>query len=337
MRVRRVLKTALKRGALVTAANWQVILIQFVAESLFKLLLAVPLVGGALLVVTLADGRAVDIFTGDLRQIVTVIARVLRAQPVALGAFLISLAIAVVGGSMLMFFVKGGSVSVLIAGDAHAGPIEHQPVTIGSLRRASAFSAEAVLDGSERLFGRYLRVGLVLLAVYAVSGAIYLGTIVGGYRLVDGTVLLVGWTLIAAVISGAMALWITLVNLLYLLTQIVIAVDDVSVLTAFRRVSRFVRRQPRKLAGVFLIVLALVVLALFATVLTTAGLGLIGFVPVFWLMAFPLQAAAWLVRGLVFQYLGLTALGAYLTLYRAAPPEAVDGVSDTPGPLVLPA
>jgi len=27
-------------------------------------------------------------------------------------------------------------------------------------------------------------------------------------------------------------------------------------------------------------------------------------------------AAAWLVRGLVFQYLGLTALGAYLTQYR---------------------
>jgi hypothetical protein len=337
MRVRRVLKTALKRGALVSAANWQVVLIQFVAESLFKLLLAVPLVGGALLVVTLADGGTADILSGDLRQIVTTIAGVLRAQPVALGAFLASLAIAVGGGSTLMFFVKGGTVTVLIAGDSQAGPIEQQPVTIESVRRASAFSVGALLEGSDRLFKRYLRAGLVLLTIYAVSGAMYLGAVVGGYRLVDGTVLLVGWTLIATVVSGAMALWITLVNLLYLLTQIVIAVDDVPVVTAFRRVSRFVRREPRKLAGVFLIVLALVVLALFASVLTTAGLGLIGFVPVFWLMAFPLQAAAWLVRGLVFQYLGLTALGAYLTLYRAEPREAVDGVAAAPGPLVQPA
>ena len=30
----------------------------------------------------------------------------------------------------------------------------------------------------------------------------------------------------------------------------------------------------------------------------------------------PLQIAAWLLRGIVFQYLALTALGAYLTQYR---------------------
>jgi hypothetical protein len=29
-----------------------------------------------------------------------------------------------------------------------------------------------------------------------------------------------------------------------------------------------------------------------------------------------LQATAWLLRGLLFHYLGLAALGAYLTLYR---------------------
>jgi hypothetical protein len=337
MNVRRVLRMALKRGALIAAANWQVVLVQFVAESLFKLLLAVPLVGGALLVITLAEGAQADIFAGDLREIVSTIAGVLRASPVALWAFLTSLAVAVVGGSTLMFFVKGGTVSVLIAGDRQAGPIEHHPVTIDSLRPASAFSIETMLAGCERLFPRYFRAGLVLLLVYTVSGVAYLGVIVGGYRLVDGTILLVGWTLIATVVSGAMTMWITLVNLLYLLTQIVIAVDDVSAMIAFKRVSRFVRRDPRTLAGVFLIVLALVVLALFASVLTTAGLGLIGFVPVFWLMAFPLQAAAWLGRGLLFQYLGLTALGAYLALYRAEPREAIDGLPETPGPIVQPA
>jgi hypothetical protein len=31
----------------------------------------------------------------------------------------------------------------------------------------------------------------------------------------------------------------------------------------------------------------------------------------------PLQILAWLLRGVIFQYLGLTAIGAYLQLYRA--------------------
>jgi hypothetical protein len=176
------------------------------------------------------------------------------------------------------------------------------------------------------LFGRYLRAGLALLAIYAVSGAMYLAVVLGGYRLIDGTMLLVGWTLITAVASGALAFWITLINLFYLLTQMVIAVDDVPVMTAIGRVARFVRSEPRELGGIFVIILALVVMALAASVLTTAGLGLIGFVPIFWLMAFPLQALAWLVRGLVFQYLGLTALGAYLTLYRAT------GMAPAPAP-----
>ena len=38
--------------------------------------------------------------------------------------------------------------------------------------------------------------------------------------------------------------------------------------------------------------------------------------PLVGLAVLPLQIAAWLVRGIVFQYLALTALGAYLTQYR---------------------
>ena len=45
-----LLKSTLKRGALIAAANWQVTLIQSVADSLFKLLIAVPILGGVLLV-----------------------------------------------------------------------------------------------------------------------------------------------------------------------------------------------------------------------------------------------------------------------------------------------
>jgi hypothetical protein len=43
---------------------------------------------------------------------------------------------------------------------------------------------------------------------------------------------------------------------------------------------------------------------------------LIAFVPLIGLAALPLQLIAWLVRGMVFQYIGLTSLVAYLRVYR---------------------
>ena len=48
-----------------------------------------------------------------------------------------------------------------------------------------------------------------------------------------------------------------------------------------------------------------------------AALSLVAFVPFVGLAALPMQLLAWLLRGLVFQYLGLTSVGAYLKLYRA--------------------
>jgi hypothetical protein len=80
----------------------------------------------------------------------------------------------------------------------------------------------------------------------------------------------------------------------------------------------FLGRERRAVAMVFAVVLSLVAFATVASMVASAGLGLVSFVPLVGLAVFPLQAAAWLVRGLVFQYLGLTALGAYLALYRPA-------------------
>ena len=80
--------------------------------------------------------------------------------------------------------------------------------------------------------------------------------------------------------------------------------------------ARFVRAEFRELVGVFLIVFGFVVAATLASALAWSGVGLIAFVPLVGLAVFPLQIAALLVRGLVFEYLGLTALGAYLTLYQ---------------------
>ena len=106
-------KLALKRGALITAANWQVVVLQWVADSVFTALLAVPVVGGAALVV-LTSGLAPQVlFDQDLRRAVPAVAAALLAHPIALAAFLTAVLVVVLGGSLFMAFVKGGTITVL--------------------------------------------------------------------------------------------------------------------------------------------------------------------------------------------------------------------------------
>ncbi len=322
------LKHLLKRGALLAAANWQTAAIQFVAQMTFQVLIAVPIIGAAILVAVLLGGDIADLLQGSLREIFTTIASALLSEPVALFAFMIAFSLVLLGGSVLMFLVKGGTVDVLLAAHMLAGPIEHEPITLHRLRGASQFSLRRFTDGCARLFRRYLMLGLLLMAVYGVSIGGYLIFVVYGYGLVSSRVLIVGWTFVAALAAALLVAWITLVNLLYLLVQIAVAVEGVGLADAARAVARFVRAEFRELAGIFLLVLALVVAAMFASALAWSGVGLIAFVPLVGLAVFPLQLAALLLRGLVFEYLGLTALGAYVTLYtgdRARRLETVKG------------
>ncbi len=319
------LKYLLKRGALIASANWQVVLIQFVAQTTFQVLLAVPIVGAAILVTVLLGTDLADIMQGSLRDIFTAIASTLLSEPVALVAFVTAFAIVLLGGSVLMFVVKGGTLEILIAAQGVAGPVEHEPITLERLKRASRFTLQRFTGGCARLFRPFLTLGLILMAVYAVSVSAYVTFVVYGYRAVEGRALIIGWTLIAALAAAALVAWITIVNLLYLLTQIAMASEDVGVAEASRIVARFIRAEFRELAAVFLVVCALVVAATFASALAWSGVGLIAFVPLVGLAVFPLQIAALLLRGVVFEYLGLTALGAYLALYmrsRVARPLA---------------
>jgi len=206
-------------------------------------------------------------------------------------------------------------VDVLLAANSAAGPIEREPITFEHLRSAARFTLQRFSEGCARLFRPYLALGLLLMIVYGLSVGSYVIVIVRGYQAVSGRALIAGWTFIAAVTAAALVAWITLVNLVYLLMQIAIAVEGVGLGRASRAVVRFVRAELRQLVGVFLVVCALVVAATFASALAWSGVGLIAFVPLVGLAVFPLQIAALLLRGLVFQYLGLTALGAYITLY----------------------
>lgn len=310
------LKTALKRGALVAAANWPLVAVQFVAESTLKLLLAVPVVGGIFLVVLLLGADLDEILSGDVRQIIASVVGALWQAPAALAAFSVAFGLVLLGGSALTFVVKAGTVSLLAKAEAHAGPIERSPLWLPAIRRASVTDIDPFLQACQRLWRRYVRLGGLLLLVYVVTAAAYLGFVVGGYSLAENTGVLLGWTITAALASSVLVVWITIVNFLYLLTQMVIAVDDVGVRTAMRGVAAFLQASLREIAGLFGIVLLLAATATVASILATAGLGLISFVPFVGLAVLPLQVAAWLLRGFVFQYLGLTALGAYLTHYR---------------------
>jgi len=100
------------------------------------------------------------------------------------------------------------------------------------------------------------------MGVYVLSGLAFLVLVV---RRDPGE----GWSL-TALMTVAFVLWITAVNLVYLLVQIVVAADDCSVATAGRRVAAFVRRERGDVGRVFLLVLALILGATGASVLATA-------------------------------------------------------------------
>jgi hypothetical protein len=312
------LKASLKRGVLVTAANWQVVIIQFVADALFKTLLAVPIVGGVFLVVLLVGGDPSELLDLPVRSIIPTMASVLLAQPLALGAFLFSVAIVLVGGSLLMFFVKGGTVTVLVAAERAGGAIEHPPLRMPAFRRASQFSLERFAEGTQALFRRYVVIGAGLMVMYGV-------TTLASLSLLLDPAPDANWAA-TALLSLTLVGWVTVVNWIYLLLQMVVGADDCSVPDAVWRVAGLLRSRTKLMLSVFAATLVFVVLTTAASILATAALGLIAFVPFIGLAALPLQLVAWAVRGIVFEFIGLTALVAYLRIYAGTKGEAADNL-----------
>jgi hypothetical protein len=326
----RSLKFLLKRGALVAAANWPVVLVQFVADSVFNALLAVPIAGGVLLVMLLVGAAPADLLGLEYREVVPELISSLLAHPLALTAFLGALGLVAAGGSILMFAVKAGTLTVLTAAEHTAGHIEQPPLHLSALTRANAFSIDRFTTGLRRLFRRYLILGAMLAVAYAISVAAY-GFLVFGPSIIDA----IDGAIIVTLASIWMVTLITVINFLYLLTQIVIAADDCSVPDAMAKVAQLLVRDGRIIVGVLGAILALMVLTTAASVLATAALGLIAFVPFVGLAALPLQLIAWLLRGVVFQYISLAGAAAYVRLHRQASTVKVEGLVLNGGPEVL--
>ena len=313
------IKLALKRGALITAANWEVVVIQFIADSVFKALLTVPVIGAAFLLALIVGSSVPDVLAGDLRTTVILALTTLAEHRGALAAYIAGVVVVVIGASILMFLVKSGSVAILVDAERHAPGIEQPPLRPEVVREGNRFSLEMFSAGCTTFGRRFVRLGLILTAAYAVTIAIYLALIVLSYRWTNAMGFAWLGTIVAAAGSLVLVAWITVLNLLYLLAQLITVAADTSVASAMATVPRFVARERRLVGGIFLVVVALVLLATAASILATAALGFIGFVPVVGLAMLPLQLMAWLCRGLLFEYLGLAALGAYARVLRGSP------------------
>jgi hypothetical protein len=310
------LKLLLKRGALMTAANWPTVVIQFVAETAFQVLVAIPILGAAVLVAVVVGTDLADLLQGGLRDIATRIAGALTSEPVALASFGVAFSLTLSAASVLMFLVKGGVLDVLLVAHESAGAFEREPISIDSIEPAVCFTLDRFIKGCGRLFRPYLALGLTLLLAYALTAGAYVGFAVYGYRAVSGMMGVVGLTFFAAVAAVVLIVWITLVNFVYLLMQIAMAADNLRLDEAFRAVIGFMRAEFVLLAQIFLVILAVEMGATLVSALAWSGLGLIAFVPLVGLAVIPLQLVALAVRGLAFAYIGLTAASAYLTLYR---------------------
>jgi hypothetical protein len=315
---RALLKSAVKRGALIAAANWPVTLVQATADSLFKVVVAVPIVGGIFLVALVLGTEPVALMSLEWRDMVATTVAALLSHPVVLAAFLLAVAVVGVGGSLFIFLVKAGTVAVLVRSERDAEAIEDMPLHVETVTRAARFSVDFFIDASGRLFPRFARLGLILMAVYVASASTYFGLVTASRSAGES------WG-VTALFTAAFVAWITIVNLLYLLMQIVIAADDCSVAAAAPRVAAFLRRERGVVIRVFVVILALVVGATGASFVAAGLLSLIAFVPFVGLAVLPLQLMAWVLRALVFQYIGLTSVGTYVKLYRNFAAELVQG------------
>ncbi len=309
------LRAALKQGTLLVAANWPVVLIDFVVASLYRFALSVPVFGGSLVVATLV-GSDVRQVIGDVRSTADLVIGSLAFSPAALSAFLAAIAVVGIGGEAVASIVKCGTFSTIVSADKAAGEVHRLPIGTEALERARAYSLEAVLDGARRFGWRGVVLALWLGTGYVLVGAAYVAIVSVG---LDGG-LASGWLPVSpAVIFGATTLAIVAVaaaRLGFDLLRVIVIADDCPVAEAFRRLGRFVVADARQVIGIFAVMGGVEVLAVLVSLVAAAGLAIAGYVPLVNLIFVPLQAAAWVIRGIGFEALSLAALAAYETQYR---------------------
>jgi hypothetical protein len=310
------LRAALARGALVTLANWPVVLIDFVAESAYKLTLAVPVVAGAFMVAVLL-GIDVRTLLGDgvLAAADRLLIPLTRA-PAALTAFLGAVALVGVAGAALMYVIKSGTLAVLIEGERTSDEAHRRPLLRDSLVGPGAYSLAGVLSAARRFRARSMRMAAALGVGYVALGALYLVVVVDGFRWVAESPWSAAWPLLVAVATSGAVVAMTALNLLFDLARVVMIADDCRARAATERALAFLLADARQVLGIFGAMGAIVLLATAASFTATAVVALVAWVPLVGVIFVPLQLAFWLLRGLAFQYMNLMTLSAYQSQYR---------------------
>jgi hypothetical protein len=309
------LRAAIKRGVLVVAANWPIILIDFAVESIAKLALILPVIGGALMVTAMAGSDLRSLLAGGLVETADIVVGSLTSAPLALVAFLVAVAIVAVGGEAIQFVVKAGTLSVVVRADRTAGEIQRLPVRADTLRRARAFRLDILVDAGRRFGRRGLVLSLWLGLVYTVVGAFYLGLVSQGVPGVE-SVWMPAWSALVLGATSAAVVAIAVANLAYTLLRVVIVTDDCGIGIAVRRLAQFAIEDARQVIGVFAAIGGIELIAAAVALLATAALAPIAYVPFVGLLVLPLQAALWLLRALLFESLSLASVAAYQTQYR---------------------
>ena len=308
------LRAALKQGALVTAANWPVVLVEFALWALYELAVGVPVVGGAFMVAVLLGFNVDGLLGQGVRETADLIIGALSAAPVALAAFLAALGVVAAGGLILIFVVKAGTLAVLVSGERAMSDLHKLPVHVATVRRATSWSLGTVYAGTRRFGGRAAALAAWLSVAYLAIGAATLGAIT--LALAADSAWAGVWPVFVAIATSAGVLAVTAANLLFDLARIIVVTDDCRLGEAFGRMRRFVIGDARQVLGIFAVTGVILALAAAAWLVATANVALVGFVPVAGLLVAPLQAAVWIVRGLLFQFMGLATLSAYQTQYR---------------------
>jgi hypothetical protein len=310
------LRAALTRGALVTLANWPVVVVELTVESLYKLALVVPIAGGALMVAAIIGGDLRGLFSSGLASAIDSVVSALAGAPVALDAFAAALAIVAFGGALIMYAVKSGTLAVLVAGEHAAPAFERSALHAAALRRTYAYSMQSMLAAVRRFLGRMTTLTTALAIAYTLMAAGYWAALREGFALTARLPWGASWPLLVLLATSTVVVGLVATNLVFTLLRVVIVTDDCGVVTALGRLRAFLLEDARHVLGIFAVVGAVLTVALVASMLATAALTFVAWVPLVGLIAVPLQLAAWLVRGFVLQFVGLAAMSAYQTQYR---------------------
>jgi len=310
-----LLRGALKRGVLMVSANWPIVLIDFAVESFCRAAMALPVLGGALMVTSVVGLDVGRVVSGGIAGTADVVVGSLASAPAALGAFFGALALVAVGGEAVLFIVKAGTLSVIVRADRTAGEPQRLPLGIDALRLCRAFELRTLIDAGQRFARRGLIVALWLGAVYAAIGGVYLAVVAGGLFSL-GSRWVPAWSALVLLATSGAVMVAVLANLAYTLLRVVIVTDDCDVGTAVGRLVRFVVEDARQVIGIFAAIGGIQVVAGALTLMTAAGLAPMAYLPLASLVVIPLQIAIWIVRGLLLESLSLCAVAAYQTQYR---------------------